>query len=205
MAQKWQVEPATGRCAITGRTFEEGDEFHTVLVENGETFTRADYSVEAWKGPPDGAFCHFKTRVPVKEKRKKLLVDDQVLGGFFRRLAKETEPVRVHFRFVLALILMRKRLLRYEGSSIEDGAEVWRMTFPRESEVHRVVNPRLTDEQIESVSQQLGAILHSDMGEWTDSEEDSPAVEPDQPTDPGGQAEQDQPAGPDVAAEQDAC
>ena len=166
MRPQWEVESATGRCASTGRAFEEGEEFYTVLFEEGETFRRVDYCLDAWQGPPDGAFCHFKTQVPVREKRKKLLVNDELLLGFFTRLAEETEPVRVQFRFVLALILMRKRILRYEGSNVEDGVEVWRMTLPREEETHRVVNPRLTDEEIESVSQQLSSILHSDMGEW---------------------------------------
>ena len=166
MAQQREVEARTGRCATTGRVFEEGEEFYTVLFENGESFTRADYCLEAWQGPPEGAYCHFKTRIPVREKQKKLLVNQELLVNFFERLADETEPVRVQFRFVLALILMRKRLLRYEGSSVEDGVETWRMTRTRTQSVHGVVNPQLTDEQIEGVSEQLSAVLHSDMGEW---------------------------------------
>ncbi len=166
MAQQWEVETATGRCAVTGRAFEEGEEFYAVLFEDGDSFTRADYCLEAWQGAPEGAYCHFKTRVPVKEKRKNLLVDQELLINFFERLAEETEPVRVQFRFVLALILMRKRLLRYEGSTVEEGVEIWRMTRPREQSVHRIINPHLTDQQIEGVSEQLTAILHSDMGRW---------------------------------------
>lgn len=127
--------------------------------------------MEAWEGPPEGCYCYFKTRVPVKEKRKKLLIDDDLLVSFFIRLADETEPVRVHFRFVLALILMRKRRLRYDGSKMEDGKEVWRMVLAGDKSAHRVVNPQLTDEQIQKVSEQLGAILHSDMGEWTEQAE----------------------------------
>jgi len=182
MAQDWQVEQATGVCTASGRRFEEGDEFYTVLFEDGETFKRLDYSVEAWTGPPEGCFCCFKSRVPVKEKRKKLLVDNELLVGFFQRLVDETEPARVQFRFVLALILMRKRLLRYEDCGGRDGAEVWRMTMVRDHSSHQVVNPRLTDEQIDDVSRQLGAILHSDMGEWgvegsSDREAAPPQVE----------------------------
>ena len=170
--QQWQVEAPTGRCTATGRTFEEDEEFYTVLFENGESFRRADYSVQAWQGPPPGAYCHFKTRLPVKEKRRRLLVADEVLTGFFRRLVGETEPARVQFRFVLALILMRKRLLRYEGSAVQDGVEVWRMTVKGETSSQPVVNPRLTTEQIEGVSKQLSAILHGDMGEWANVHDD---------------------------------
>jgi hypothetical protein len=180
MPQQWEVANTTGRCAATGRAFEEGEEFYTVLLEDGDSFKRVDYSLSGWSGPPDGAFCHFKSRVPVKEKQKKLLVDQEVLVGFFERLADETEPVRIQFRFVLALILMRKRLLRYDGSRMEDAVEVWTMTLTRDQSVHRVINPNLTDEQIEGVSTQLSAILHSDMGEWagSDAETPGPSTEP---------------------------
>ncbi len=165
-AQQFEVEAVTGRCAATGLIIKEGEEFYTVLFEAGESFTRADYSLKSWTGPPEGAYCHFKTRMPVKEKRKKMLVDKELLISFFERLADETESARLQFRFVLALILMRKRLLRYEDSALEDSCEVWRMTLTRDKSVHRVINPKLSDEQIEDVSRQLSAILHSDMGQW---------------------------------------
>jgi hypothetical protein len=93
-------------------------------------------------------------------------VDNEVLVGFFQRLADETEPVRIQFRFVLALILMRKRLLRYDGSTVKDGQETWQMTLTRDQSVYHVVNPSLTDAEIDGVSQQLSAILHGDMGVW---------------------------------------
>ncbi|MBI4717578.1 MAG: hypothetical protein HY763_07220 [Planctomycetes bacterium] len=166
MQPSWQVETPRGVCAATGRRLEEGEEFFTVLFEDGESFRRADYAVDAWQGPPPGTYCHFKSRVPVKVKRKQLLVDDDMLAQFFLRLAPETEPVRVQFRFVLALILMRKRKLRYDGSRVSDGVEVWQMTLLRDQSTHRVVNPRLTDDQIAGVSAQLTAILHGDMGQW---------------------------------------
>lgn len=164
--QQYEIQSITGRCTKTNRPFEEGEEFYTVLFEHGESFTRADYSLEAWQGPPEGAYCFFKSRMPVKEKRKRMLVDDELLVSFFRRLSGETEPLRVQFRFVLALILMRKRMLRYDGSETRDAGEVWRMTLTTDQSTHEVVNPDLTDEQIEGVSTQLSAILHSDMGQW---------------------------------------
>ena len=53
------------------------------------------------------------------------------------------------------------------------------MTLTRDHSKHRVVNPRLTDDQIEGVSKQLSAILHEDMGEWALGESDSEETEVD--------------------------
>lgn len=158
------VDPSQGVCAATGRRLEEGEEFHSALFEEGETFRRADYCAQAWNGPPEAAFCHFKSRVPVKQKRKRLLVDDDVLLTFFHRLASEAQLLRVQFRFVLALILMRKRKLRYARTIRENETEIWIMTSVPDGVEHRVINPHLTDAQIEGVSGELTAILHGDAG-----------------------------------------
>jgi len=164
--QQYQVDHSSGVCTQTGRKLEEGEFFHTVLFEDGESFRRADYSVQAWQGPPDGAYCHFKAQVPVKAKKQKLLVNDDLLTDFFTRLADEQIEVRLQFRFVLALILMRKRKLRYDSSADVDNQELWTMTLIKDQSIHQVLNPHLTDDQIEGVSQQLTAILHGDMGEY---------------------------------------
>lgn len=132
-------------------------------------FLRVDFCEACWDAGkrPEGieTFSHWKTTVPVPEQKKKLLVDDSVLVDVFGRMEGKTEPQEVRFRFVLALILMRKRLLKYEGmdEKVEGKDEVWRM-IPRGSEaaVH-VVNPHLTEEQIAEVSQQLSAILAEEV------------------------------------------
>jgi hypothetical protein len=165
----WIIERSGGVCAATGRELTDGEEHYAVLYEEGESFRREDYSVDAWKGPPEKAYCFFKTRVPVKEKKKRLLVDNDVLVNFFLRLAGEQRETRVHFRFVLALILMRKRILQYKETVHDDEEEYWVMRLVKEDTMHRVVNPRLNDEQIERVSRELSVILHGDMGEFADS------------------------------------
>lgn len=169
--EQWELARPTGVCTVTGRELREGEEYYAVLFEDEDSLRRADYCLEAWDGPPEGAFCHFRTRVPVREAAKKpLLVDNDMLVNLFLRLADQTEPLRLQFRFVLALILMRKRLLRYEQTVHDSGAEYWLMRLAKEQSVHRVLNPHLTDEQTEGVSRQLSAILHGDVLEGLDLE-----------------------------------
>lgn len=164
--EDWRIGRAAGCCVKTGRQFAGAESFHVVLFEDGDGFRREDYSPEAWVGPPEGSFCCFKSRMPADEKgkKKRLLVDDDVLIDFFTRLKDEKERGRLQFRFVLALILMRKRLLKYEETRRDGEVEVWQMRLVKDGSLLPVVNPRLTDEEIESVSRQLGAILHADAG-----------------------------------------
>ena len=164
----FDVQRTTGRCAVSGRELAEGDEFYAVLFDRGDAFERADYSVACWSGPPAGTYCFWKARIPQRQKKPRLFVDDEVLRNFFQRLADEDEPVKVQFRFMLALILMRKRLLKYEQTVREGGTEVWLMRLRGEERQHKVINPQLGEDQLEAVGQQVGAILHEDVSAFAE-------------------------------------
>ena len=90
-------------------------------------------------------------------------MDDAVLVNLFERLAEAAEERKVQFRFVLALILMRKRMLKYEEGRRDGEKEVWRMRFTRGTEIHEVINPQLNEEQIGQVAEELRAILQGEL------------------------------------------
>ena len=161
--EQWQVQRGSGICAGSGKELVPGEEYYAALIDRETEFERRDYSCEYWDEHRPAVFSYWKTRMPEPNQKKKMFVDDGVLINFFERLAEEQEQLKINFRFVLALILMRKRLLKYEDSRREDTAEVWKMRFVRETKVHEVVNPQLDDEQIEQVSQELSAILQGEL------------------------------------------
>jgi hypothetical protein len=140
--------------------FTEGEAFFSAVFETPHGFERRDYSAEAWQGPPVDALCHFQTRSPRKEEaRKKLFVDDDVLVNFFLRLAESDEPTKLRFRFVLSLILMRKRILKYERTLREDAGEFWEMRLMKDRSLHRVFNPSLDEAEIHELTGELSTIL----------------------------------------------
>ena len=144
---------------------------------------RVDVSIEAWGGGyrPPHLFSFWKTTIPEASGKKKTFVDDAVLLNLLRRLEEATEPQRLAFRFVVALILMRKKLLRYDGTDavddpVGDGPvqEWWRFTpkadvskchFGKwaEDETLSVLDPHLDEGQIEQVTSQLGEILEAEL------------------------------------------
>lgn len=167
---EWDVARPTGRCAVSGRELAEGEEFYAVLFDRGGQFQRCDYALAHWQGLPPDAFCFWRSRVPRRHRKRRLLVDDAVLVDLFNRLADHDEPIKIQFRFLLALILMRKRLLKYEETVRQAGQELWLMRLKGQDQPQRVMNPQLGEDEIEQVSQQLGAILNEDVTAWIASE-----------------------------------
>jgi hypothetical protein len=156
---EFEISRTSGRCSVNGRVFTEGESFHTVLFETPQGYERRDISEECWQGPPADAICHFVAQLPKKEKPHKTFVDDEVLLDFFRRMAESEDAHKLRFRFVLSLILMRKRLLKYERTIREGGGEFWEMRLMRDKTLHRVLHPSMNDAEIEELTRELGIIL----------------------------------------------
>ena len=178
----YEIAHQTGVCAVTQRTLQPGEQFYAVLFDTPDGFERRDYSTEAWESPPENYFSYWKSRVPKKKEKKRLFVNNDVLVDLMLRLADREEQVKQHFRFVLSLILMRKRLLKYEQTVHEEGIEYWHMRLVRDQSIQAIVNPRMTDDQIAAVSAELGAILHGDSTAFERFDADAPGKEPDAST-----------------------
>lgn len=156
---EWQVARPTGRCANCGRLLAEGEVFHAVLVERAGALERLDYDAEHWGGPPADAFCFWRSRVPERRQKQKVVMDNETLTQLFRRLHPAKSDIQKQFRFVLALWLMRKKLLRFEQTLREGGQEIWQMRLTADDSPQRVERVALEDAELERASQQLRLLL----------------------------------------------
>ena len=160
----YEVTRPLGTCAVCGKAIEADQKFTTALVETPTGFHRVDSCLECWP-KHDGAnvVASWQTVMPRVEHKKKVFVDDEVLGELFGRLAGVTEPAKVNFRFVLGLILMRKRLITYDSTRRDGDAEYWVVKRRGNPELMDLLNPRLAEEQVKDVSQQLDEILSQEL------------------------------------------
>jgi hypothetical protein len=175
---EYDISRTSGQCSVTGRPFDEEEDFYTAVLETPDGLQRCDVSIEAWKGPPEGTLCHFKTRMPQKDAPRKTFVDDNVLIDVFRNLSDAQEANKVRFRFVLSLILLRKRLLKYEKTTRRDDGEYWEMRLTRDKSLHRIFNPSLTEAEIQSLSNELSAVLNEHLAGDLEAADQSGQAEP---------------------------
>jgi hypothetical protein len=160
----YEVGRPGGICAVTGRPIQPGEKFHAALRETPTAFERLDISTDAWaEFPKTDLLASWQTVMPTGEAKKKIFVDDEVLLELFERLAGTTEPAKLNFRFVLGLILMRKRLLIYENTRLEGDKEFWTVRRRGRDGNLDLLNPRLGEEQITEVSQQLSQVLNEEL------------------------------------------
>jgi hypothetical protein len=163
MAREYNIAKASNVCRVCGKELTAGEEYVAALFDEGPTFRRDDFCRSCWEQAPDAAaFSTWQGRIPSREQPKKTFVDDEVLVDFFQRLADQAEGPKVNFRFVLALMLMRKKLLIYDASRPGDaGQEIWTMHLRGDAAPLQVVHPQLDEQQIAEVTAQLSSILES--------------------------------------------
>ena len=161
---EWEIEKPLGQCFGSDKRIEYGEEFFAALIETDQGLQRQDFCSDYWQEQKPDVFCYWKTRLPHPDQKRRIFVDDQMLMAFFERLEQETEQEKINFRFVLALILMRKRRLKYDSSKIKDDKEIWRLRIVgSDKQFVEVVNPNLNEEQIEQLSSQLSQILQVEL------------------------------------------
>jgi hypothetical protein len=155
----YQIQANTRRCAVTGRELRPGEKYYAALLDSGGKFTRLDFSCEAWQGPPEGAFSFWMGRVPPPDENSRTRIDDELLFDCFGRLEGHSEPGKVNFRYIVALLLMRRKRFKFEEARTADGEEWLSLRCVKTRAIYQVINPRLTDEQMAAVQEEVFKVL----------------------------------------------
>ncbi len=156
----YEIQGPTRVCAATGRELKPGERFYAALTEDGGKFVRADYAADAWPGPPAGAVAYWAGKVPAADKPRRPVVNDELLLDCFDRLKDADGSDGLNFRYVAALLLMRRKRFKFEDVFRDDaGRDVMLVRDARNGAVHQVTDPRLTDEQIAAVQAEVFRVL----------------------------------------------
>ena len=155
----YQIQTAARTCARTGRNLKPGETFFSVLYERDGQWVREDISTEAWTSAPAEAFSFWRTRMPEEGQPKKPALDDEMLWSCFQRLPEQSDPKQTAFRYVLALLLMRRKKLRFEEMRRENGQEWLVVRDPKQKKLLQILDPRLTEQQMTEVQEELENLL----------------------------------------------
>lgn len=161
MLLDFELRSCSRHCAKTERELQPGDSYFSVLTEDGDELVRADYSSEAWEGEPEDCVGWWRSRIPTAGDSKPKLAPTEVMLSLFATLAERTEDEA--FRYLLGLLLLRKRILRRDDAYCnEEGHEVLTLFCPRKNENFELIVTPLETEEIEPLQQRMAELLYSD-------------------------------------------
>lgn len=168
---EYEIGRIADRCSATGAPFAPGDPYVAALVESedGEQFERRDFAPSAWDaGPkPPRLLAHWRGTTPTPDKVNKPVIDAPSLIALFEQLEGTEDPKRQAFRYVLALLLLRKRLLTPAGSvDASPSRPAALLVRPKgsapEDPPMSVIDPAMDDATIAEITEQLRTLLRLD-------------------------------------------
>lgn len=164
----YEISKTAGACCRCRKELAADEEFVATVTDAQKELQREDFCLACWQEAQGQdqpqVLGHWQSRMRSPAEKKKLFVDDNLLINFFERLADAQEPSKINFRFVLALVLMRKKLLIYDGSETSpEGQDLWTMRLRQTQQTYRVVDPHMDEDKIAEVSRHLGEILEADL------------------------------------------
>ena len=147
------------QCLVCGKEIAEGDAFYSAIFEGDESFTRRDYCAGCWADPPEACYSFWRTRIAPKKEDARKKIDADVVLGFFDQLEEKDSDLDLNFRYVLGLLLMRKRVLKFDDIAREASGEFLVLRRPGEQKRHHVRVRSLADEEIRELTEEVGRLL----------------------------------------------
>jgi len=162
--EPWSIKSRAHACSVTERKFADGESFYTALFPDPETsgYLRKDFSKEAWDEREKEAETPFSFwssiyHVPVKE--EEVTVTDESPEDLLRRLIEEDEEHTENARYILAIMLERKKQL-VEADNQPTATGIIRIYEHRKSgDVFIVKDPNIPLSEVESIQNEVSELL----------------------------------------------
>jgi len=156
----FEIARFTRHCHASGRELAAGETFYSVLVAEGAEVVRHDFAADAWQGPPEKAIGWWKSQVPHPHARKANLAPSEVMIEYFQEL--EGRPDKEDERYVLSLLMVRRRVLRQERTEQDaEGREMAVLYCSRNETEYRTPVVVPTPQRAAAIQDELVRLLYS--------------------------------------------
>lgn len=165
MQQTWHIRSRSHQCAVTGKPFEEGDPMYTAIYFDTETggYLRRDVLVEAWEAELQERkpFSYWKTtyQPTVSEEKPDIAPTKEGAQALLQRLIEEDQPFTENARYILALMLERKRILTPTAVKENEDGKMLFYENKKTGDVFVVRDPELRLDEVAQVQEEVATLL----------------------------------------------
>ena len=161
IAQEWNIQSRALQCAVTGQPFEKGQRIFSALYWREGQYQRVDLCADAWKARNDNIepVSAWQTEfVPPPPPEPEALRKDDA-ESLLRRLITENAPNTRNARYILALMLERKKVVRQLERKREEGGSTLVYEHIPSGEVWLIEDPGLKLGELSAVQEEVAHLL----------------------------------------------
>ncbi len=165
---EWKISKSGTQCLACNTPFVVGAPYFSALFQTKDGLTRSDWCETCFQTKRPADVYYFWKTTAVKPdaqapKKARPLVDLDHVMEFFKRLEEDGGSQKIAFRYILALMLSRKKAL-FAGERKKDAQGRTVQNYREKKSgadlpVHAVVEPDLSEAEIQNLSSELGLLL----------------------------------------------
>jgi hypothetical protein len=161
LSQEWNIQSRALQCAVSGRPFEKGERVFSALYWREGQYVRVDLNAESWNARNDNIepLSAWQTDfVPPAPPAPETLRKDDA-ESLLRRLVAENARATRNARYILALMLERKKVVRQIERQHQEGLSVLVYEHLPSGEVWLVEDPGLKLGELSAVQEEVAHLL----------------------------------------------
>jgi hypothetical protein len=161
MLSEWAIKTRGRQCARTLEVFHDGATVFTLLFRDRDGFRREDISEKAWFQIKDSVepFSFWKSKFQLPPPPAPDPMSKQSVEELLRQLLQEDRPEHVNARYVLAVMLERKKTLKQVDTRESPEEKILIYEHAKTGEVFIILDPRLRLDQLDSVQQEVSSLM----------------------------------------------
>jgi hypothetical protein len=165
MQTDFSISRSTRKCAVTGKVFEPGESYISVVVGDEEHLERKDIATSAWTKPPANTIGWWKCKMPQAAARKLRPAPTVILLDALSDIL--TRPDKQCLAYLLAVLLCRRRVLcddnHTEPYGAKDGKpQLWQLNHPTDGRQWLVPVAVPPPNLVEALQAELNALLFTE-------------------------------------------
>ncbi|MGB2185954.1 MAG: hypothetical protein ACPH5P_04685 [Akkermansiaceae bacterium] len=164
--EPWSIKSRAHFCAVTEQHFADGESFYTAIFPDPESsgYLRKDFSISAWEKrseEEDQPFSFWQSTYHAPVKEEAVEVTEESPEDLLRRLIEEDEEHTENARYILAVMLERKKQL-VEADNQPTASGIIRIYEHRKSgDVFIVKDPNIPLDEVEKVQEEITQLLEN--------------------------------------------
>lgn len=161
LADEWSIQHRAEACAVTGKSFEAGENFYTLLFRDGDAFRRQDLSEAAWQQRNENLqpFSFWRARFEPPPAAPPDPLPKENAEELFRRLVAAANHANANACYVLAAMLERKKILKQIQIEQNEQGRVLIYEHAKSGDVFVVPDPQLRLDELGSVQTAVAQLL----------------------------------------------
>ena len=149
------------RCSASGREFEVGEQYISVLIDEDGDLVRRDLATDQWDGPPDNCIGWWKSLVPDLAKGRVYWAPRDVLMSFFTKLVEQGDsPEKI---YLLAILLIQKKFLKLLDTTQTPEGELMELQDNTDRERFEIAVVEINPARVEEIQTEFAEKLFTDV------------------------------------------